>query len=246
MIIDENSPLRRLPVLNREQTLFLDGIRYSIEMADLAYCRLKETLYEMSINCGNQLPNKHIHVNIVSSVLDAWSIIDSLDRLRGFLHCAEFVKKDSLPNDDPLKQNFNTVRNLRNSIQHIPGNVDKLISKNQTILGSLSWYTCLDSKEMKGLSCTFAAGTVLQNSALPFVNPAGKNIELPVDIITLSASGYSVCLSELMKYIKLMVMDIEKQLSQQTLGLPKAAADFIVCAHMRLIDEQKKNNKLTF
>ena len=42
MIIDEGSPFRRLPSeLDRRQALFLDGIRYSVEMADLAHTRLR-------------------------------------------------------------------------------------------------------------------------------------------------------------------------------------------------------------
>lgn len=159
MIIDKNSPLRRLPLLNRKQTLFLDGIRYSIEMADLSYCRLRETLYKMSINCCSSLPNDHI--NTVSAVLDAWSIIDSIDRLRGLLYLAEFVKKDLLPNDDPLKQYMDDIRLLRNSIQHIAQRIDMMVSKNLTILGSLSWFTCIDSKEMTGVCCTLVAGTVI-------------------------------------------------------------------------------------
>lgn len=240
MIIDENSPLRRRPSINPEQTLFLDGICYSIEMADLAYCRLRNTLNSMSINCVNRLPSKHIYS--VSAILDAWSIIDSLDRLRGFLHCAEFVKKDLLPVNDPLTQHFNTVRLLRNSIQHIPQNVNKLIgnNKNHTILGSLSWFIFTDFKKMEGMCCTFTAGTAIQNTKIPMLNPAGKNIESPLDLITLSTSKYSICFSELMKYIKLMAIDIEKQICQQTLGLPKAAADITICLHMRFTDEQKR------
>ena len=242
MIIGENSPLRRLPLLNRKQTLFLDGIRYSIEMADLSYCRLRETLYNMSINCCNSLPNNHI--NTVSAVLDAWSIIDSVDRLRGLLYLAKFVKKDSLPIDDPLKQYMENVRLLRNSIQHIAQRIDMMISKNLTILGSLSWFTCTDSTEMRGVCCTLVAGTVIHNSEHPFVNPCGKNIELPVDLITLSASGYSVCFSELMNYIRIMVKDFEDQLSQKTSELPKAGADFLVCVHIRPSEEQKDKQQI--
>jgi hypothetical protein len=49
MIIDDNSPLRRLPgELNRKQALFLDGIRYSVEIAYLSHTRLRQTLFELA------------------------------------------------------------------------------------------------------------------------------------------------------------------------------------------------------
>jgi hypothetical protein len=45
MIIDDGSPFMQLPAaLNRKQALFLDGIRYSVEMATLAHARLRRTL----------------------------------------------------------------------------------------------------------------------------------------------------------------------------------------------------------
>lgn len=45
MIINNDSPLRRLPPLDPKTTLILDGIRYSIEMADAAYSKLHKTIF---------------------------------------------------------------------------------------------------------------------------------------------------------------------------------------------------------
>lgn len=48
MIVSEESRFRRLPPeLKPKQRLFFDGIRYSIETADLAYSRLRETLLQI-------------------------------------------------------------------------------------------------------------------------------------------------------------------------------------------------------
>ena len=54
MIISENSPFRKLPLLDRKTSLFLDGIRYSIEMADLAYSRLYSVLCKKTFTVLNQ------------------------------------------------------------------------------------------------------------------------------------------------------------------------------------------------
>ncbi len=49
MMIREDSPLRRLPSgLDLKQTLFLDAIRYSVDMADIAHTRLRETLISLT------------------------------------------------------------------------------------------------------------------------------------------------------------------------------------------------------
>jgi len=51
MIIEDDSPFHQLPAaLNRKQTLFLDGIRYSVEMADLAHSRLQAALLQHTQN----------------------------------------------------------------------------------------------------------------------------------------------------------------------------------------------------
>lgn len=84
MIISDGSPLRRLPSeLDRRQALFLDGIRYSVEMADLAYTRLRQTLFNLAEQRGSGTSLDHWL--FVSAVQDAWSLIDSLHRLRGLL-----------------------------------------------------------------------------------------------------------------------------------------------------------------
>ncbi|KJS82607.1 MAG: hypothetical protein JM58_14730 [Peptococcaceae bacterium BICA1-8] len=83
MIIGDDSPLRHLPsVLNPRQILLLDGIRYSVDMADIAYTRLFNSLTYVSINHNS----KEFDFSIFShAFLDAWSVIDSVNRMRSLL-----------------------------------------------------------------------------------------------------------------------------------------------------------------
>jgi len=49
MLIGDNSPLRRLPAnLNPKQTQFCDGLRFTVEMADIAYQQLTAHLIPLS------------------------------------------------------------------------------------------------------------------------------------------------------------------------------------------------------
>jgi len=74
MIIGPDSPLRRLPTaLDRKQALFLDGIRFSVEMADLAYQRLRHTL----LNFESSFDRSAAYSPGVVAMIDAWVIIDN-------------------------------------------------------------------------------------------------------------------------------------------------------------------------
>ncbi len=56
--------------------LFLDGIRYSAEMADLAHARLQQTLYRLTTS-GKEPEQDLDHSDVLSAVQDTWSIVDS-------------------------------------------------------------------------------------------------------------------------------------------------------------------------
>ncbi len=86
-IIGLNSPLRRLPLaLERRQVLFIDGIRYSVGMVELAFNRLSETLKAAVLDRSRQrdtttpegLQSFQLEVGhqITSALLDAWTVVD--------------------------------------------------------------------------------------------------------------------------------------------------------------------------
>jgi len=227
IFISDNSPLRRIPLqLNHRQAYFLDGIRYSIEMAGLALFRLRKTLCDLTRNCGKSFST---HLEFVSAVLDAWSIVDSVDRLRGLLKCDPGIKHwEGLSIFD---KDTSGIRDLRNSIQHINANIDKMISKKLPVMGVLSWITVLDPTSKSGFSCSLVAGALFKAIVSPVVNPSGKNIALPVDFITLTAGSCSVCLSDVMRSVEWLMINMEEHLRKQFTDLPRAGADLIACLH---------------
>src|SRR5438034_7730738 len=99
MLINENSPLRRLPKdLNPKQAQFCDGVRFTAEMADLAYQQLLTNLPPVS-----GLDSKNMRVSAAPPFLFAWSIIDSAHRLRGLVqNFPKLAKK----NQSPAFRNF--------------------------------------------------------------------------------------------------------------------------------------------
>jgi hypothetical protein len=209
-MIRRESILHQLPVkLDRKQTVFLDGVTYSVQMADLAHTRLQNTLI-------NDNPDH------TSAVLDAWSIVDSLHRLRELLNQMPGVKRNS-PTLQIFQRNTTQIEAMRHGVQHLRGEIDTLVAQNKPVWGSLSWVKPVGEREVDvGL---LVAGTLSDYKGLPMVNPAGKSVSPPVDLITLTAYGHTVCLSEAMEYVERLVRKIEEQLHEKIQDLPAAAEE---------------------
>ncbi len=118
MLIKDNSPLRRLPTnLNPKQAQFCDGVRFSAEMADLAYEQL----------CGYLLPLSGsgpsvARISAVGPFLFAWSIIDSTHRLHGLVsNFPNLARKNQSPEFRNFVEKAESVEKLRNAVQRRPG-----------------------------------------------------------------------------------------------------------------------------
>lgn len=230
MIIGEDSPLRRLPAaLDRKQVLFLDGIRYSVNMADLAYSRLQQTLYRLAMS---QQDYDGFDLDVLSAVQDAWSIVDSLHRLRGLLRQTPRFKQKS-PDMRVFMQHTEKVEDLRNAVQHLNHEIDKLVGANQTVWGSLSWFAIASPSSTSGQIGLLVAGTVFTSEGHPMVNPVEKQLHSLVDLVTLTAYGHSLDLSNAMRHVERRIKSLEDQLKDQFAGLPVAYGELLVVATLQ-------------
>lgn len=232
MIVGEDSPLRRLPAaLDRKQMLFLDGIRYSAEMADLAHARLQQTLYRLTTR-GKEPEQDPDHSDVLSAVQDAWSIVDSLHRLRGLLQQMPGIKQNT-PSMRVFRQQTDKVEDLRNGVQHLNQQIHRLVSANQTAWGSLSWFALPEPNSKTGTIGVLVAGTVFTTEGHPMVNPIGKQVHSLVDYVTLTAYEHSLDLSDAMRRIERLIGSMEDQLRDQFEGQPTAASELLVCADLQ-------------
>ncbi|MBK5292739.1 MAG: hypothetical protein JJE04_13800 [Acidobacteriia bacterium] len=211
MIIGKESPLRKIPsALDRRQALFIEGIRFSVEMADVAYKRLRSTLLWLS-KMEDETPEIP---STVSAMLDAWSIVDSLNRLRRLMQNMPGLKgKNKNPGYRLFMQGTEKITELRNAVQHletsIPGVVDDL---NWAVLGSLSWGIAHPGTS-EIITCSFMPGIPMGSH--PMVNPLDRQLwHLPVDSITIERSGVFVCLSDAMRRLKAYIGHMEQSLTE--------------------------------
>jgi hypothetical protein len=238
-MIDFNSPLRRLPPqLDRKQALFFDGIRHSVEIVHLAYSRLQHTLTNFALNYEvTPLPSE----TFTSAFLDAWAVVDGIDRFRAFWKLMPNTERGPLPpGGTKFEEISQPVRNLRNVADHLAQRADYVIANNGTALGELSWYTALDPKGTEGRCCILVPGTFTAGDR-QFVNPAEKTSTYPTGLIHLAAGEHRACLSDILPEIEKRVRFLEKTIEESVskLGLDgqQAGADIFIAAQIRFLPD---------
>ena len=216
MIINVDSPLRHLPAqFTSKQILFFNGIRYAVDVADFAYSRLQKHLYEFTSNPRGNKPLETFE--IVSPILDAWSIVDTAYRLRQLINHTPGLKQKT-PEQILFLKHTSDIEELRHSAQHLETKIDDLITQGSPIWGSLSWFTAPAQDRAYGFIGVIVTGTQIGTRNLPMVNPAGRTVVSFVDLITLTANGYSISLSDTMKEIVRLTTNIEQQIIEKFTG----------------------------
>jgi hypothetical protein len=112
MILADDSPLNRIPPLQDTVLVqLLDGVRYSIGMADLSYQRLESSMARVFE------PEPQVNRICVEAFLDAWSFVDAVNRLRNLLEVT--VRKRVIPQVRVFIGETETYKDLRNDVQHL-------------------------------------------------------------------------------------------------------------------------------
>lgn len=208
-ILQESSPLRRVPqTLSHKEQVFLDGILYSIEIADLAYRRLRETLWDLSNRTGPHPSTSEYAV----AVSDAWVIVDSLSRLQALCKSAPKISKANYCMR--LLESLSNVKLLRNSVQHLDGRADAIVSRKEPVWGALSWAVVDENPPIRGQLHTFVAGS-FRPGEHEFVETGGREFVMPIDAIQIRAANVSVNLSDLMLATAHFAAQLEMDLTAQ-------------------------------
>ncbi|WP_432745945.1 hypothetical protein ABXJ76_08300 [Methylobacter sp. G7] len=209
-MLNEDSILRRVPAaINPKQALFIDGIRHAVEIIDLAYGRLRDTLTRAALQ-----PPSSSEVPDMSSqaFLDAWAMVDAIDRFRMlYLQMPGISFSPPKPGVVTLEEALKPFRDLRNVADHLAQRADFVVSRGSAALGTLSWLTGFKIDPITAWYCTLRPGTVHAQPEFRkelFVS----TLDWPTDGITLVAGGYEGNLSSVRPHIELRVKHLEEQL----------------------------------
>ncbi len=223
-----DSPLRHIPSrLNARQRLFLDGIRLSIEMTWGAYSRLTiglTTLAQIAREAGNVPIGAH-----AAMMLDAWSIVDGLHRLRTLLDQSPGMKK-STPTYQLFKRETASVEDLRNHVQHLDQEFSKAGDAPPPAWGELAWVGLVDhGPPLRLAGCAIVPGAHFDRIT-PMVNPCGKPFHGVIDHIQLAAFGMVADLSQLCRALETFAGKLDKGLSESfaTSDLTPGGSDMLI------------------
>jgi hypothetical protein len=207
-MIKFDSPLRRLPPgLDRSDALVLDGIRHAAEIATLSDRRLRETLTTIATSDDNG--SEQSAARITAAYLDAWAIVDSLDRLRALVELVPEAP-GSEGHTKFLSAQLQSIRGLRNVADHLATRIDYVVAKKTPALGYLRWLTL--TEQLKGLTCVLAPGTLPEKLQFAFANQAGRKVQYPTGRILLAAGEYEACLCDAMEVGSQMIRGLEEGL----------------------------------
>ena len=236
MVIGPTSPLRQLPAgLNRRQMLFFDGIRVAIDMADLAYARLEEVLTRLA---NHDFPQEEVEMAMTVAFQDAWTIVDSVNRLRVLLKKLPNFKQRA-PSLQVLYRHINLVEELRHTVQHLDTQINLLEQRDLSVWGTLRWFVLVDRDQLKYMSGTLASGSQFGAAHEIAQLKPGQSMYGSTDHITLLASELSANLSEIMRALGAFIPKLEGVLAPQFQGLPTAIGNLLLVAHIRAIEDDK-------
>jgi hypothetical protein len=214
-VFDVESPIRHLPRdLNFTQRRFLEGIRFGIEMTQLSHVRLRELLTEVSRK--GTYPSERYPDQAANAFLDAWSMVDSIHRLRELLSAMPNVKK-SLPPLEIFMRATSEIEPLRNHAQHLKGDLLDPTLGHLPVWGTLGWLWVVDTSLSHFISGVVAAGSYA-SELFPIHTPANRIYHDQLDHITLSIGVSQINLSEAMRKIVQLARALEKNIKPQLEG----------------------------
>ncbi len=189
---------------------YLDGIRYSFGMIKIAHDRLRETIYSLQTKNWEK---KYLCTVTPSIMLDAWSVIDSVHRLRNLLMQVPLLKKNS-PELRIFYDKTKGIEDLRNTIQHLRNEAEDFLDKNLPAMGILTWVVLLKPNDESASLYALVAGTTYPNVLYQFVNPLGKVIQSPVDHITIMLGNHSASISDVIEQVEQVKFWLEEKLKE--------------------------------
>ncbi len=213
--LSSKSLLKNIPIyFPADEVIVLDGLRHAIEIACYAHNRLSGNLLRISSEC------KLKEGDVECVFLDAWAIVDAIDRFRSLLQLIYSPKfswslGSSIIN---INKEFFNIRSLRNVADHLAQRVPYVVSKKGSALGILKWLAVRNFSVNTPLSefvvstYSIVPGTAYHPEFQFLLVDGGEPIDLPVGMIMLYAGEYSCDLNASIKKIIAASEGLESEL----------------------------------
>jgi hypothetical protein len=217
-MLGKDSILRRLPVsLDPLQASYIDAIQLSVDFIDLTYQRIEKALGGLTLSADRELRLGP------TALMDAWAMVDAVQRLRSLVNGMPRYKGRA-SSKSLFTRRTDGVKDLRNSFQHLVGDLPFLSRADLPVLGALTWIAPVDPNAGTMTVSTFISGQ------LRGVDPASA-VTLPATVperlgqIELWAAEKSVNLTKLYEAVADLVAAFEKAVLVAPADTPTAPFD---------------------
>lgn len=245
MLISKESPLKRIPYsLERKQALFIDGIRFTIEMVDASHRHLVWMLEKIATDKSYR--DKYPMAEPFSEV---WSIVDSVYRLRSLIRQLPGIKQIDFSQRKIFLEKTKDVERFRHTVQHLDGEINQLAINNEPAWGSLNWFAVTklyaDDNSGKcqriktGCWCGMISGSVVISKSYKMgVIPQKATLKNKVSMVSLRSGDNYLSIDDCYKEVVKLKNALEKYIAHKFSKLPNSKSDIYVFAR---IDFEKEN-----
>jgi hypothetical protein len=188
----------------KKLVFYLDGLRYSFQMANLVSRRIRETLDEITRN----YPDNYTEEQITSGLLYAWTLVDICHRVRELVQ-QTLRLSHNLPGIQIFLRGTEQIKNLRHYVQHLRSGIPNIPVQSNPLWGVLSWTPTNDKTVCYTIFSGNLAGGVYGNT--PTLNT--HNLQFTAEM-KLMADGIEIDLNSILEHLKKVKICISEWLEQ--------------------------------
>ena len=195
----------------RNFIFYLDGLKHSLEMLYLIFSRLEKNLANI-VSCYEKQDNGG--KLSVGALLDAWSFIDVVHRIRELIQQTPQMSKRASAIQIFLRST-SQIEDLRHYIQHLRTAIPKLPIESNPLWGSLSWVPPNDQTKCYSIfpGSSFVVGTGKISASSCVYDQVEKRF---IQDLILEAFGKVVDLKKVYTYICELESYIEEWVKNNT------------------------------
>jgi len=134
------APVPVTPEALKKTVFYLDGLRYSFAMANLAARRITATL---DVLISKRKAAESYEDEITSALLDAWSLVDMCHRARELIRQIPGMSGKS-PEVQTFLRATSQIEELRHYVQHFRSEIPNIPLLSNPLWGALSWVDAHD------------------------------------------------------------------------------------------------------
>lgn len=220
-MLSDPSPLERLPEgITTKQLLFFDAVAVSMKMIDATYKELQDAIVE-DYNSGGDPESDRGAVMVAR----AWSLVDTINRLRLLVAAMPGLKQSAAPVQSFLRA-VAPAEELRHMLQHLNNQIDRIVASGGPVWGVLMWRqpNPEHSKQLfYGFFFPQHTGAVPLTAPSVVPVPVGT-VTLPVDRIQLMAGGNTISLSDMHDAAAVFAQRLENAAAAAFTALPAEGA----------------------